>query len=482
MMREQPRAAATDRREGDQGPQLALPAPGAHIHIIGIGGIGTSALARALARWGYRVTGSDASASEVTAALAAEGIAVARGHRAESVAGADLVVYSAAVRDENPELAAARAAGIATAKRAALLGLIANARDGLAVAGTHGKSTTSAMLAKICVDAGRDPSFFVGAIVQDFGSNARSGGGDLVVVEADEYDRSFLQLFPRVAIVTNMEHDHPDIYPTYEEVRAAFLAFLGQVRPGGTIVLSADDPGCADLLAHLAPAAGVAVVRFGRAAGADWRLVGGAGGDVIHRDGVAVATLTLRVPGEHNRQDALAAIAAAAAVGIAPEEAAASLASFRGTGRRLELKGEVRGLTLIDSYAHHPTEIAVDLRGVREQYPGRPVWVAFQPHTYSRTKLLLAEFAAALAAADSLVLLDIYPSRETDTLGVSADDILALLPDRARVRRVGSPADAARALLEAHEAGALPAGAIVLTLGAGDVTEIGAMVLDGLRG
>jgi UDP-N-acetylmuramate--alanine ligase len=385
------------------------------------------------------------------------------------------------VRDENPELAAARTAGIATVKRAALLGLIANARTGLAVAGTHGKSTTSAMLAKICIDAGRDPSFIVGAILQDYGTNARPGGGDLVVVEADEYDRSFLQLYPQVAIVTTLEHDHPDIYPTYGEVQEAFLAFLRQVQPGGTIVIAADDPGCRELLPRVETAAGVAVVRYGRSAEADWQLVAGESGEVVLHGGASVATLTLRVPGEHNRLNALAALAAAAAVGIAPEVAAASLAGFSGTGRRLELKGEAHGLTLIDSYAHHPTEITVDLRAARERYPGRPIWVVFQPHTYSRTKLLLAEFAAALSEADRVVLLDIYPSRETDTLGVSADDILALMPERGRVQRVGKPADAAVALLDAHEAGELSAGAVVLTLGAGDVTEIGAMVLDGLR-
>lgn len=468
---------------GDLIPRSAFPLPrsGSHIHIIGIGGIGTSALARVLARWNYRVTGSDDAASGVTAALQAEGIAVTIGRNAAVVAGADLVVYSAAVREDNPELAAALAAGIVTVKRAALLGLIANARVGLAVAGTHGKSTTSAMLAKICVDAGRDPSFFIGAILQDFGTNARPGGGDLVVVEADEYDRSFLQLTPQVAIVTNLEHDHPDIYPTFGEVQEAFLAFLRQVQPGGTIIISVDDPGCRELLPQITTAEDVTIARYGRSPEADWQLVADTTGDVVLHSGTVVATLTLRVPGEHNRLNALAAIAAAAAVGIAPEVAVASLATFRGTGRRMELKGEVGGLTLVDSYAHHPTEITVDLRAAREQYPGRPIWVAFQPHTYSRTKLLLHEFAAALAAADRVVLLDIYPSRETDTLGVSADDILELMPDREKVRRVGKPADAAVALLDAHEAGYLTAGAVVLTLGAGDVTEIGPMVLDGLR-
>ena len=306
-----------DRSASGAGQGFVLPPAGAQIHIIGIGGIGTSALARVLALWGYRVTGSDAAASPITAALAREGIEVTIGHDAATIVGAALVVYSAAVRDDNPELAAARAAGIATLKRAALLGLIANARRGLAVAGTHGKSTTSAMLAKICIDAGRDPSFFVGAILQDFGTNARPGGGDLVVVEADEYDRSFLQLFPEVAIVTTLEHDHPDIYPTFGAMQEAYLAFIRQIRPGGTLVLSADDPGCVALRPLITTAAGVTIQTYGRSERADWRLVADGDGDLVLHDGAAVARLRLAVPGEHNRQDALAALAVATTVGIA---------------------------------------------------------------------------------------------------------------------------------------------------------------------
>lgn len=459
-----------------------LPPPGASVHIIGIGGIGTSALARVLHRWGYRLSGTDAAASAVTAALADEGIAVTIGHRPEAARGADLVVYSAAVRDDNPELAAAREAGIPAVKRAALLGLIANARTGLAVAGTHGKSTTSAMLAKICVDAGRDPSFFVGAILQDFGTNARPGGGELVVVEADEYDRSFLQLYPRVAIVTNVEADHPDIYPTYEEMEAAYVEFLGQVLPGGVILLSADDPGCDQLRQKVAPADGVTIIGYGRAAEAAWRIVADqSGGETVLRDGAPVASLTLQVPGEHNRRNALAALAAAAQVGIEPAVAAAALAGFSGTGRRFELKGEAAGITVIDDYAHHPTEVLVNLRAAREQYPGRPLWAVFQPHTYSRTKLLLREFAGALAQADRVLLLDVYAARELDTLGVSSDDIVALMPQPDAVLRAATPAEATALLLDRQRVGDLASGAIVLTFGAGDVWQTGEGLLAGLR-
>ncbi|HET8630187.1 MAG TPA: UDP-N-acetylmuramate--L-alanine ligase [Thermomicrobiales bacterium] len=458
----------------------SLPDTGARVHIVGVGGIGTSALARVLLAWGYRVSGSDAAASALTAALAAEGVAVTIGHRAEAAAGADLVVYSAAVRDDNPELVAARAAGVPAVKRAELLGLIASARTCLAVAGTHGKSTTTAMLAKIAADAGRDPTFFVGAIATDFGTNARPGQGDLVVVEADEYDRSFLQLRPRVAIVTTIEHDHPDTYPTYEDVLDAFDEFVGQVEPGGAVVLAADDPGCRALLARRPAPDGVAVVTFGHEAGADWRLEPtGDGAQTVLRAGAPAATLRLALPGEHNRRNALAAIAAAARVGIAPMAAATALATFRGTGRRFEFKGEAAGVAVVDDYAHHPTEVAVNLNAARERFAGRPLWAVFQPHTYSRTKLLLREFAAALSAADRVVLLDIYAARERDTLGVSADDLAALLP--APPLRATTPAEAAALLLDRHRAGELAAGAVVLTLGAGDVWRAGEGLLHGLR-
>ena len=461
-------------------PDLSLPAAGSQIHIIGIGGIGTSGQARVLARWGYRVTGSDTAESSVTTALRAEGLDVRIGHHPELVTDAALVVYSAAVREDDPELAAARAAGTATVKRAALLGLIANGRSGLAVAGTHGKSSTSAMLAKICVNAGCDPSFFVGAILRDFGTNARPGGGELVVVEADEYDRSFLQLAPQVAIVTTVEADHPDTYPTYGEMEQAYLDFLGQVRPGGTILVSADDAGVAALLPRLTLASGVTLLRYGRAVDADWRIVAEGDTDRVLYRGESVAILTMPVPGEHMRRNALAALGAAAAVGIAPTVAAASLAGFGGTGRRFEFKGEVRGITVIDDYGHHPTEVAVNVRAARDRFPGRELWVIFQPHTYSRTKLLLREFAEALALVDRLVLLDIYASRESDTLGMSSDDLLPLLPTLETVLRPARPDDAVAALLAEHRAGRLATGAVVMTFGAGDVTEVGTLVLEGL--
>ncbi len=231
------------------------------------------------------------------------------------------------------------------------------------------------------------------------------------------------------------------------------------------------------MLPRLALAAGVTLLRYGRAADADWRIVPDGDGDRVLRGDTPVATLSLRVAGEHMRRNALAALAAAAAAGIDPVVAANSLAGFSGTGRRFELKGEARGITVIDDYAHHPTEVAVNLRTARERFAGRPIWAVFQPHTYSRTKLLLHEFAEALALADRLVLLDIYASRERDTLGMSSDDLLPLLPASDAVLRPGQPDDAATALLAEYRAGRLSAGAVVLTLGAGDVTEVGPRLL-----
>jgi UDP-N-acetylmuramate--alanine ligase len=254
------------------------------------------------------------------------------------------------------------------------------------------------------------------------------------------------------------------------------------VRPGGTILVSADDPGVAALLPRLALAPGVTLLRYGRAADADWRIVPEGDAERVLFLGEPVATLTVPVPGEHMRRNALAALAAAAAVGIEPAVAAASLAGFGGTGRRFELKGEARGITVIDDYGHHPTEVAVNLRAARERFPGRPIWVVFQPHTFSRTKLLLREFAEALAPADRLVLLDIYASRERDTLGISSDDLFPLLPAPEAVLRPARPDDAVATLLAEHHAGRLAAGSIVMTFGAGDVTEVGPRFLAGLHG
>ncbi|MDI3339178.1 MAG: UDP-N-acetylmuramate--L-alanine ligase [Sphaerobacter sp.] len=447
------------------GPVPTLPPPPATIHLVGIGGIGMSGLARILAARGYRVQGSDAADSPVVSALRAEGVPVTIGHDAANLGAPDLVVVTAAAPETNPEVAAARARGIPVLKRAALLGQLCDERVCLAVAGTHGKSTTSGMLALALLHAGEDPSFAVGAVLKEVGTNAQPGHGPHFVVEADEYDYSFLWLHPHVAVVTNIEHDHPDLFPTREAVLAAFARFVANIRPGGTLVLSADDPGCRDLLARLGTS-GPQVITFGADPAADWSLAAAAdsgGGHLVRAPDGRRLHLHLRVPGWHNRLNALAALAAGAAAGIDPARLLPGLAAFTGVGRRFELRGQARGVTVVDDYAHHPTEIRATIAAARERYPGARIWAVFQPHTYSRTRQLLDDFAAALGLADRVVLTAIYPARETDDLGVSSDDIARRITGRPAAV-VATPA-AAGALVAAEAA----PGDVVLVLGAGDI-------------
>ena len=448
-----------------------LPPAGGHVHFVGVGGIGMSGLARILAAWGYRVTGTDSQASELIERLTAEGIPTTIGHDdTTNAAMADLVVATAALRSTNAELHAASAAGVRTVKRAELLGLLANARRTIAIAGSHGKSTTSGMVVSALTSLAQDPTYAVGAVVGTTGTNAAPGEGELMVVEADEYDHSFLWVRPAVAIVTNIDFDHPDIFPDQAAYDRAFRRFLAGVPADGTIVANADDPGTIRVLADRTGIV-ARMVRVGRSASADWRV----DGDVLLPPAGDPITLDVQVAGAHNRLNAAMAIAALAAVGLAPDEAARGIGTFTGVGRRFELKGEAARVTVVDDYAHHPVEIAATLAAARGRYPGRRLWAVFQPHTYSRTKLLLDDFARALDGADEVVLLDVYPARETDTLGVSSEQIAARMTRSATVAR--KPADAAAAVAVRAETGD-----VVLTMGAGDVTLTGPALLARLRG
>jgi len=437
---------------------IQLPDPPAHVHMIGIGGVGVSGLARMLATRGYRVSGSDMSQSPATDALRVEGIDVSIGHAAENVAGADLVVMTAAVRGDNPEVVAASAANIPVVKRAALLGLLANAADCVAVAGSHGKSTTSGMAALALERAGTSPSFAVGATVREIGTNARLGDGRHFVVEADEYDHSFLWLRPHVAIITNIEHDHPDIFPDLDSVLDAFARFVAGIRPGGTLVISGDDPGCRLLLERIGTPTGYRIVTFGERSG-DWRV--GPDAQVTTPSGRMFA-LRLAVPGRHNLLNALAVLAASEGLGVEAEALVPGLEAFGGVSRRFEIVVDTPDLTVVNDYAHHPTEVAATIAAARERYPGRRVFAVFQPHTYSRTKALLAEFADALDGADSVVLAEIYPSRETDSLGVASSDIAARMTKPFVV--ADSPETAATIASEQ-----MRSGDVVLVMGAGDI-------------
>ncbi len=449
-----------------------LPPPPARVHFVGVGGIGMSGLARILRAWGYEISGSDGADSPLLRELESEGVRVAVGHTMlAEAASADLVVMTAAASEENPEVAAARAAGVPVMKRAALLGALANARDGIAVAGSHGKSTTSGMLATALIRLGADPSYAVGAVLSATGANAAPGSGPHFVAEADEYDRSFLQLSPLAAVLTNVEYDHPDIFPDLERYDEAFARFVAGMRRDGVLVFPSDDPGFARLRRRADFAPPARVVTFGEDKAADWRLRADGDDWIVSGPEGREVSLPLLVPGRHNARNATAALAVLVSLGFEPDAAARALGTFAGVGRRFERKGEAGGVLVIDDYAHHPTEIAATLRAARDRFSDRRIWAVFQPHTFSRLKALLPAFAAAFADADRIAILDVYAARESDSLGISAGDLRALLPPETLAP--ATPADAAREL-----AGIVKPGDVVLTLGAGNITEAGPMLLE----
>jgi UDP-N-acetylmuramate--alanine ligase len=452
---------------------LGLPPAGSGVHFVGIGGIGMSGLARLLQRWGYRVTGSDSSASDITDALRAEGIPVDIGHADVASAGAAaLVVVTAAVRGHNAEVEAATAAGVPIVKRARLLGMLADARRGVAVAGSHGKSSTSGMLVVALTALGADPSYAVGAVVGRTGTNASAGSGAEMIVEADEYDYSFLQLNPDIALVNNVEYDHPDLFADQGVYDQAFVDFIRRIRPGGTLIISGDDPGAVRVTGLLGDSR-FDRITFGASPSCDWQMVAGDAGWLAQAPDGERYPLALQVPGEHNVRNALGALAVLVTLGHDPAAAAAALGTYSGIGRRFELKGEVAGVTVIDDYAHHPSELAANIAAARERFPGRRLVAAFQPHTYSRTHALLNDFADALRPADVVHVLDIYAARETDTLGVDAGQLAALVPGAEATGTVEQTAD--------RLADILRDGDVLVTFGAGTVTALGPAVLDRLN-
>jgi len=440
------------------------------VHLVGIGGAGLSAIARILVERGEIVSGSDQAVSPYAEALAAQGVHVAYGHRAENVAGADLVIVSSAVPDTNPEVAAARQAGARVVRRSDYLGELTDGYQTVAVAGTHGKTTTTGLIAWLLDRAGRSPTFIVGGILEDFGTNARLGHGQQFVIEADEYDRAFLALRPSLAVVTNVEHDHPDCYPTPEDFRSAFREFAGRVE--GTLIVCAEDA----VASSLQPASGD-VVRYGFGQGLPWRAEeirdNAAGGSdfLAVKEGVDLGLVRTRLAGTHNVLNSLAALAAVDRLGIPFVEARQALTEFHGARRRFEVLGEASGVTVIDDYAHHPTEIRATLAAARHRFRGAEIWAVFQPHTFSRTRALLADFAQAFADADHVLVTEIFASREAPDPGINGARVAERI-QHADVRFVETLADAASDLDQR-----VKAPAVVVTLSAGDANEVGRMLL-----
>ncbi len=450
-------------------------------HFIGIGGAGMSGIAKILAQRGARVAGSDAKESETAEALRALGATVRIGHDAAHLApDASAVVVSSAIRADNPELAAARERGVPVVHRSDALAALMTGTRPIAVAGTHGKTTTTSMLAVALSALGLDPSYAIGGDLDAPGSNARQGDGALFVAEADESDRSFHTYSPEVAVVLNVELDHHANYASLEEIHESFEIFAGRIRPGGTLVVSADQSGAVELTSRVRAAGrDLRIVTVGESEGADVRITGirahGLSSEVdVLLDGLPL-TFTVSVPGRHYAHNAVAALAAGVAAGVPAADLAAALAKYTGVKRRLQLKGEARGVQVIDSYAHHPTEMAADLeaiRGAAGEGGGR-VLVVFQPHLFSRTQELGLEMGGALALADASLVLDIYPAREDPMPGVTS----AIILDAARAAGADTTAVHDRAAVPDLVAGMAGPGDLVLTMGAGDVTDLGPRIL-----
>lgn len=451
------------------------------VHMIGIGGSGMSPIAKVLLEMGHRVSGSDLKGSSTTQNLEALGARIAIGHRAENVREAEVVVVSTAISETNPELAAARERGIQVVHRSDMLAALLNERYGIAVAGAHGKTTVTSMIALVLERAGLDPTVVIGGELNDIGGSAKYGRGPYLVAEADESDRSFLRYRPRVAVVTTIEADHLEYYEgTLTKLVATFEDFLGNLTPDGVAVLGVDDPRVGELRQRLDRR----VVTYALQTPADYSArhiqlaERGSSFEVCHR-GAPLGRLSLTVPGRHNVANALATLAVAAEVGIPFEAVAEHLEAFHGAKRRFQFIGEEGGVTVVDDYAHHPTEIQATLRAAREGWPSRRIVAVFQPHRYTRTHFLMEEFGKAFNYADSVVLARIYsPPPDKPIPGVTAERLARLIEanERKPVALIEDNRDIVNYLARTCRPGDM-----VITMGAGDVWMVAEELVSRLR-
>lgn len=451
-----------------------------HVHFIGIGGSGLSAIARFLLESGYTVSGSDRALTPFADEIRHAGATVYIGHHPRNIAGADEVVMSSAVSADNPEVQAAKHSNIPVYKRADFLGQLMVDKKGIAIAGTHGKTTTTAMTAWVLHELGRDPSFIVGGVMNNLGVNAHAGKGNTFVIEADEYDNMFLGLKPQIAVVTSLEHDHPDMFPTLEAMYASFEKFVDLLPEDGTLIVSAEDTGAMTLIPH-ARQKGInhiayyiqsemtisspywvmaREVKANKRGGYDFVVSSNLGGV-----GLVSVEVSLQIPGKHNVRNALAVFAIADVLGLPREGVARALEKFMGTGRRFQLRGEVNGISIFDDYAHHPTKIRATLEGARARYPDRRIWAVWQPHTYSRTQTLFLDFTRAFKDADEVIVTEVYAAREPKQDFTSAE-IVSAMPHMS-ARYIETLPEVTSHLLRN-----LKSGDVVIVMSAGDADQI----------
>lgn len=443
------------------------------VHFIGIGGISMSGLAEILLEEGFSVSGSDMKDSDLCRHLREAGARVTIGQAAENIEDPDVVVFTAAIHPDNPEFAAARDRGIPMLSRAELLGeLMKNYGEAINVAGTHGKTTTTSMISEILLQAGKDPTITVGGMLPSIGGNIRVGGSDYFVAEACEYTNSFLSFFPTVSVILNVEADHLDFFKDIDDIRHSFREFILRLPQDerGLLVFNGDIREPEYFLSGL----GCRVLTFGHGENCDYRAE-----DISYDEfarpsytlmekGQDRGRISLGVTGEHNVYNSLSAIAVARSLGMEIPEIAAALKAYKGTERRFEYKGQVRGFTIIDDYAHHPQEIEATLR-TAAMYPHKKLWVAFQPHTYSRTKALLPEFAKALSGADSVILADIYAAREKNTVGITSTDLAEKIAETGTDVHYLPDFESIRKFILDH----VEEGDLLITMGAGNIVDIG---------
>ena len=458
--------------------------PGQHIHIVGIGGFGMSAIARVLLDSGYQVSGSDQQLNALSEALRKDGVTIYEGHQAENIIGAEIVVMSSAVPESNPEIQTARLAKIPVLYRREFMSALTEGHQTIAVAGTHGKTTTTAMLIHVMREAGLDPSFIVGGVMKNTGNNAGAGMGEHFVIEADEYDNMFLGLTPSIAVVNNIEYDHPDFFHTPADMLNSFQNFVNLLESDGLLVVNVDDE-IPRTFGETRRAELFPVQMFGiENKAADWWAVdptpnteGGIDFTVCQgaMTGGVIGKVRLGIPGTHNVQNAMAVITVARYLGIPFEIISKALANFQGTGRRSEKMGEAAGVKVISDYAHHPTAIKATLKTWREQPHLRQLWAVWQPHTYSRTRALADTFKESFGAAHHVLVTDIYAAREKFSPGLDSGDLERLIQQTGHpdARHSGDLFDTAQIL-----ANEVKPGDIVVILSAGDAPRIGQALLD----